>query len=141
MLRKIYFETPLFLGGITISEVLERLSSIGVTIALDDFGTGYVSLSHLRDHPVDCIKIDQSFVSGLGQDVGNTAIVHALVALGKSLDLDIIAEGIETEGQLDYMTAVGCDCGQGYYFSKPISAEQITEYFNQADTNRLVGAA
>lgn len=116
-----------------VTTVLERLSKAGVIIALDDFGTGYASLSHLRDYPVNCIKIDQSFVSGLGQSVGNTAIVQALVSLGKSLDLDIIAEGIETQGQLDFVSAVGCTFGQGYLFSKPISAHQMSDYLKHAN--------
>lgn len=114
-----------------ITRVLDRLSKAGVTIALDDFGTGYASLSHLRDYPVNCIKIDQSFVSGLGQSAGNTAIVQALVGLGKSLGLDIIAEGIETQGQLDFMSALGCTFGQGYFFSKPISVDEVSDYLKQ----------
>lgn len=108
-----------------VGKILERLSCAGVRIALDDFGTGYASLSHLRDYPIDCIKIDKSFVLGLGENGCNTAIVQALIGLGKSMKLNVVAEGIETVGQLDFVSALGSNFGQGYLFSKPVNAEGL----------------
>jgi len=94
---KIEVVESVFLGNenADVSGVLERLSANGIMISLDDFGTGFASLSHLRDYPIDCIKIDKSFVMGLGQDDSNTAIVQSLIALGRSMKLHVIAEGIE----------------------------------------------
>jgi diguanylate cyclase (GGDEF)-like protein len=119
-----------FLGNESadVSIVLARLSAAGIKIALDDFGTGFASLSHLRDYPINCIKIDKSFVMGLGQDDRNTAIVHALIALGRSMQLDVIAEGIETQGQLDFVIALGTHFGQGYLFSKPMKADDLVQF-------------
>ncbi|MBC7281993.1 EAL domain-containing protein [Hoeflea sp.] len=108
-----------------VRNVLERFSSEGILIALDDFGTGYASLSHLRDFPIDCIKIDRSFVSGIGNNANNTAIVQALVGLGRSMKLEVVAEGIETQGQLDFVASLGCDLGQGYFFSRPVAAHDL----------------
>ncbi|KGF69743.1 hypothetical protein LL06_09100 [Hoeflea sp. BAL378] len=124
---KIEVVESVFLGNDSsdVRQVLEQLSAGGVRIALDDFGTGYASLSHLRDYPIDCIKIDKSFVLGLGGDSRNTAIVQALIGLGKSMNLRVIAEGIETPAQLDFVSALGSHYGQGYLFSKPMDAESM----------------
>jgi diguanylate cyclase (GGDEF)-like protein len=111
-----------------VRSVLERLSAEGIGIALDDFGTGFASLSHLRDYPISCIKIDKSFVTGLGENENNTAIVNALVTLGKSMNLSVVAEGIETEGQFDFIAALGSQYGQGYLFSRPMDATQLADY-------------
>jgi diguanylate cyclase (GGDEF)-like protein len=127
---KIEIVESVFLGNESadVTSVLERLSTMGITIALDDFGTGFASLSHLRDYPINCIKIDKSFVMGLGQDDSNTAIVHALIALGRSMNLHVIAEGIETQGQLDFVSALGSHFGQGYLFSKPVTADELVQF-------------
>mgnify|MGYP003640399816 FL=1 len=124
---KIEVVESVFLGNDStdVRQVLEQLSAGGVRIALDDFGTGYASLSHLRDYPIDCIKIDKSFVLGLGSDSRNTAIVQALIGLGKAMDLQVIAEGIETRAQLDFVSALGSHYGQGYLFSKPMDAGRV----------------
>ncbi len=97
---------------------LQTLSEAGVRIALDDFGTGYSSLTHLRDFPLHQIKIDKSFVFGLGANAESPAIVKALVDLAHALGLCVVAEGIETEAQYDFLRAIGCDFGQGYLFGK-----------------------
>ena len=137
---KIEIVESVFLGSesIDVSSVLKRLSAEGIMIALDDFGTGFASLSHLRDYPIDCIKIDKSFVMGLGKDESNAAIVHALIALGRSMKLHVIAEGIETQGQLDFVTALGSHFGQGYRFSKPLDAQQLADYVaNLQESNNM----
>jgi diguanylate cyclase (GGDEF)-like protein len=94
-----------------------------VSIAFDDFGTGYASLTHLRDFPVDTIKIDRSFVGGLDKGGNSLAIVNAIVGLGNNLGLDVVAEGVETQGQQEFLSAIGCRFAQGYLFGKPVSAE------------------
>ena len=108
-------------------EVLRRLKALGVRIAVDDFGTGYSSLSYLQRFPVDSLKIDRSFVDLLGTDEGDPSFVRAIVALGQSLSLTTIAEGIEDEAQLAALGLAGCDLGQGYHFSPPATAEAISE--------------
>ena len=93
-------------------------------IAIDDFGTGYSSLAYLRRFPVDVLKIDGSFVQGLGEDPEDSAIVAAVLRLAETLGVDVVAEGIETAGQLDTLRALGCQFGQGYYFSQPVPADR-----------------
>jgi len=111
-----------------IGKSLEQLHASGIRISVDDFGTGYASLTHLRDFPIDCIKIDQSFIAGLGTKAQHTTIVNALVDLGHNLGMDVVAEGIETEGQLDFLRAVGCDGGQGFLFSKAVPAVEVKSF-------------
>lgn len=101
-----------------VRAALQTLSDAGMRIALDDFGTGYSSLTHLRDFPLHQIKIDKSFVCGIGTGAQSPAIVQALVDLAHALGLSVVAEGIETEGQYDFLRAIGCDAGQGYLFGK-----------------------
>jgi diguanylate cyclase (GGDEF)-like protein len=102
----------------TVRRNLQALSDAGVLIALDDFGTGYSSLTHLRDFPIHQIKIDKSFVFGLGANAESPAIVKAIVDLAHTLELSVVAEGIETEGQFDFLRAIGCDSGQGFLFGR-----------------------
>jgi EAL domain-containing protein (putative c-di-GMP-specific phosphodiesterase class I) len=94
-----------------------------VSIAFDDFGTGYASLTHLRDFPVDTIKIDRTFVAGLNNGGCSLAIVNAIVGLGNNLGLDVIAEGVETQAQQQFLSAIGCRFAQGFLFGRPVSAE------------------
>ncbi len=109
-------------------EVLDRLKVLGVRIAIDDFGTGYSSFSYLRRFPVDILKIDQSFVAGLETDVESDAIVHAIVDLGHTLGLEVVAEGVETEGQLGRLREMGCDFAQGYLLSRAVPPARIHDF-------------
>lgn len=105
--------------------ILNTLSSIGLTIAIDDFGTGYSSLSYLKYFPVNTLKIDQSFVKDMFVDEQSLDIVKAVVNLAKSLNLTLVAEGIEFQQQLDQLKTLQCEQGQGYLFSKPIRLEEF----------------
>src|SRR5438874_1594655 len=100
---------------------LKSLKAIGVEIAVDDFGTGYSSLAHLRRFPVDVLKIDHSFVAGLGRNPEDAAIVRAVLALARTLDLAVIAEGVERAEQLDELRTLGCERAQGNLFSAPLA--------------------
>jgi diguanylate cyclase (GGDEF)-like protein len=107
----------------TVADVLRELKNIGVQLALDDFGTGYSSLSHLKRFPIDTLKIDQSFVRDLTTD--DAGIINAVIGMGKSLRMRVLAEGVETRQQLEVLQEHGCSEGQGYYFSRPVSAEDF----------------
>jgi diguanylate cyclase (GGDEF)-like protein len=104
---------------------LHALRDLGIRLAIDDFGTGYSSLNYLQRFPVETLKIDRSFVKGIGRRAEDTAIVQAVITVAKSLDLNVTAEGIETGEQLTRLQALGCDRGQGYYFARPLAADHI----------------
>jgi EAL domain-containing protein (putative c-di-GMP-specific phosphodiesterase class I) len=107
---------------------LNRLKALGVRLAIDDFGTGYSSLSYLRRFPIDVLKIDQSFIRGLSNDSNDAALVSTIISMGRSLKLTIIAEGVETLEQLDFLKAHQCEEGQGYYFSKAVEPSAFVQY-------------
>jgi diguanylate cyclase (GGDEF)-like protein len=104
---------------------LRELSSAGVKIAIDDFGTGYSSLDHLREMPADILKIDRSFVAGMAANSPDSALVAAAIAMGRALDMEVVAEGIETAAQMADLRELGCPFGQGYLFARPLPPEEI----------------
>lgn len=107
--------------------VLHQLSSAGVKIAIDDFGTGYSSLSYLIKFPVDIIKIDRSFIDGIGKDLSSESLIETILIMANKLNLDVIAEGIETQQQLDFLVSHGCQFGQGYFLGKPMSEDDFNQ--------------
>ena len=106
---------------------MQQLNNLGVNLSLDDFGTGYSSLNYLRKFPFHKIKIDQSFISDLGDGRDARAIIGAIATLGANLDKIVVAEGIETEEQMKLVLSQGCHEGQGYLFGKPMMSEAILE--------------
>jgi diguanylate cyclase (GGDEF)-like protein len=112
-------------------DVLKNISSMGIELAVDDFGTGYSSLSYLKRLPIDKLKIDKSFVNGLPDDEEDVSIARAIIALAHSLKLSVIAEGVETKEQKEFLVENGCDFIQGYYYSKPIPSDEMEKFLNK----------
>lgn len=119
-------------------ERLRGLRALGVRLVLDDFGTGYSSLAYLRRLPLDTIKVDRAFVSGLGEAPLDKPIVKTVIALAHGLGVDVVAEGIETPGQLEELRQLECDRGQGYWFARPLPADEIARLLASADGPRAV---
>src|ERR1700730_6216685 len=113
------------------ASVLQGLKAMGVHLAVDDFGTGYSSLSYLRQLPIDVLKIDQSFIQQISADPYDSAIVSAIIDMGKNLNQRVIAEGVETQEQLAFLQARRCEEGQGYLFSRPVAAAQFAQLLHQ----------
>ena len=111
-----------------VTEMLEELRHLGVTVAIDDFGTGYSSLSYLKSLPINKLKIDQSFIHDIPNDKNDMAITHAINALGQSLQLGIVAEGVESKEQKDFLESLGCDEAQGYLYSRPIPTDEFVQF-------------
>jgi diguanylate cyclase (GGDEF)-like protein/PAS domain S-box-containing protein len=125
-------ETFLMQDSKSTVAVLRALKGMGVQLALDDFGTGYSSLSYLKRFPIDTLKIDQSFVRDLTTDADDASIVTAVISMGKSLHIGVVAEGVETREQLAFLREQSCPEGQGYYFSRPVVAEAFTQLLGVA---------
>jgi EAL domain-containing protein (putative c-di-GMP-specific phosphodiesterase class I) len=121
--------------------ILETLRARGVRLAIDDFGTGYSSLSYLRKFPVDTIKIDQSFVHQITVDPNNTTIVAAIIAMGRSLNLRVVAEGVETRAELEFLQSHHCDEAQGYFFSRPLPAGQFARLLETGVSETVLAKA
>ncbi len=125
----------------TAIERLRELKALGVRLAVDDFGTGYSSLSYLRRFPIDVLKIDKSFVDGMGRREKEEDLARVIVELGRTLKLEIVAEGIERAEQLIRLRTLHCKYGQGYYFAPPLDGEAIDALLRKGRTIRPPSAA
>jgi EAL domain-containing protein (putative c-di-GMP-specific phosphodiesterase class I) len=128
-------ETSLLHDVDAIRRSLHLLRAEGFTVAIDDFGTGYSSLTHLKHFPIDTLKIDISFIADLETDPGDAAITEAIIGLARGLGLKVIAEGVGTQLQLDFLAARGCDCFQGYWFSRPLPADEFERFVRAGAAN------
>ena len=135
-------ESHLMKDAAGIIALLRRLKEIGVGLAVDDFGTGYSSLAYLKRFPIDCLKVDQAFVKDIIADTNDVSITRAIITLAHNLKLKVVAEGVETEGQLGLLIANQCDEVQGYYFSRPLGAADATALLRTGrslDSRMIVG--
>jgi diguanylate cyclase (GGDEF)-like protein/PAS domain S-box-containing protein len=132
-------ESAIMHNGEDTVTTLSELAALGISIAIDDFGTGYSSLSYLKRFPVDRLKIDRSFVADIGSPGGNETITSAIIALAHSLELRVIAEGVETAAQLDFLVARDCDEMQGFFFSQPLPASEIPSLLLNSRTTLQLG--
>ncbi len=124
-------ESTMMLSMEATARTLSEFRDIGVKIAIDDFGTGYSSLNYLKQLPLTRLKIDQSFISDLPQDRHDVAITRTIISLGNNLSLDVLAEGVESQEQLDFLKAEGCCSVQGYLFSRPLPAKELESFLHQ----------
>ena len=120
-------ESVLMKRAESAASILNALRDRGVQVAIDDFGTGYSSLSYLRKFPVDALKIDQSFVRQIGDGGNDTTIVTAVISMARSLNLRVVAEGVETQAEVAFLRAHQCDEAQGFYFSRPVPPQQFAK--------------
>jgi EAL domain-containing protein (putative c-di-GMP-specific phosphodiesterase class I) len=124
-------ETVLMRDAEASASQLRALKALGVRLAIDDFGTGYSSLAYLRQFPVDAMKIDRSFISGISSSTEAAALMHTLVGLGKALGLETLGEGIEDQAQLKQLQHEDCDSGQGFFYARPLDVEAITKFLGR----------
>jgi EAL domain-containing protein (putative c-di-GMP-specific phosphodiesterase class I) len=117
-------------------KLLNAIKDMGVRLAIDDFGTGYSSLGQLKNFPIDTLKVDRSFIRDIATDPGDRAITEAIIAMGKTLSLTVVAEGVETAEQEAFLREHACDEMQGYYFSKPVAAVDFAQLLRINAGNR-----
>jgi EAL domain-containing protein (putative c-di-GMP-specific phosphodiesterase class I) len=121
--------------------ILRRLKALGVKIAMDDFGTGHSSLSYLQSFPFDKMKIDRTFIANLHRNPQSVAIIRAIIGLGRGLDLPILAEGVETQEQLEFLQREGCDEVQGYLIGRPAPIEALADMIGRPRSDQLLALA
>lgn len=117
-----------------VIELLEKVKERHISISLDDFGTGYSSLAYLTNYPIDTLKIDKAFINRIGKEK-DEAIINAIIVLGQTIGMTLVAEGVETIEQIEFLKNRGCYIFQGFYYSKPLTAVQSTQYLEQ---NKLI---
>ena len=131
-------ESVLMKHAESAASVLQTLRARGVQLAIDDFGTGYSSLSYLRKFPIDALKIDQSFVRQIMTAPYETTIVTAVISMGRSMNLRVVAEGVETQEELAFLQAHQCDEAQGYYFSRPVLPQEFAKLLETGISEKVL---
>ena len=131
-------ETATMHNTVLAKEILSNLTCMDISLAMDDFGTGYSSLSYLKDYPFSTLKIDRSFIMDLSVNSHNLAIIKAIITLGKGLDLQIVAEGVETEQLKNLLLTLNCNCMQGYFFSRPLATNEATSLLFKSTTSSSI---
>ena len=121
----------------SVNQTLRDLSDLGVNISVDDFGTGHSSLAYLKQFPISTLKIDRSFIRDIPQDKDDVSITIAIINMADGLGIDTVAEGVEASEQLEFLQAQNCSLMQGYYFSKPVSYDEIVELLQQQDSQPM----
>ena len=124
------------IGNREVIAIISKLKNLGVTIAIDDFGTGYASLSYLHELPMDRLKIDSSFIKNITSATDDEVIVRAVIAMAKNLDLKVLAEGVETKNQLNFLKKHECIDVQGFYFSQPLSSDEMENYLRHPEEQK-----
>ena len=125
-------ESTLFENTVQVLSLLNGIVDAGFTISIDDFGTGYSSLQYLKQLPLSTLKVDMSFVSGIGKNKDDEQLVRTIAMLAKQFGLQIVAEGVEEKAQADFLRQLGCNDGQGYYFAKPMRLEEFRSWLSSA---------
>jgi EAL domain-containing protein (putative c-di-GMP-specific phosphodiesterase class I) len=120
---------------------MQALKAIGVRLSLDDFGTGYSSLNYLRRFPIDTLKIDRSFVHDIAIDTGAANICRSVITIGHELGMRVLAEGVETAEQADYLERNGCDAYQGFWFGRPVPADEAERLLRASHLGERIGVA
>jgi diguanylate cyclase len=120
--------------------LLHDIRKLGVRIAIDDFGTGYSSLAYLKKFPIHTLKIDQAFIADLTKDSDDAAIVESIISMARNLNLEVVAEGVETRDQVEFLKQIQCHEAQGYYFSKPLPPEQFSEKLRENKKNTPISS-
>ena len=124
-----------------VVEKLNALRSLGIKLSIDDFGTGYSSLAYLKRFPINFLKLDKAFVSDLPEDRRDVAIARSVITMAHELGVEVVAEGIEEIDQLNFLTQAGCDRGQGYYYGKPMTANEFSHYLmSSSEIDRIAPA-
>jgi EAL domain-containing protein (putative c-di-GMP-specific phosphodiesterase class I) len=125
-------------GHSYIDDTLTKLNALGISIAMDDFGTGYSSLNNLRSYPFNTLKIDRSFIRDMTTDPADRELVNATIAMAHRLGLAVVAEGVETDAQLNHLAQQRCEMAQGYLFSTPLPAEEITRLLESEQVQSVI---
>ncbi|HEX2548192.1 MAG TPA: GGDEF domain-containing phosphodiesterase, partial [Gammaproteobacteria bacterium] len=131
-------ESTIMLDPVKAKEILLEIKEIGVQIAIDHFGAGYTSINHFKELPIGSVKIDQNYIKNIPHNAIDTSLVGAMISLGHSLGIKVVAEGVETVEQLQYLSSQNCDIAQGYFLSYPVSANSISEQFKKAPEKAIV---
>jgi len=129
-------ETAVMSDMTRVIPVMDSIRDLGVKLAIDDFGTGHSSLSCLHQFPINVLKLDRSFINNIEDRWDFTAVMHAIVTLAHHLKLEVVAEGVETEGQVAQLQGMECTLGQGYLFSRPVDAEEAWRLVSESGLNR-----